>query len=708
MITIIAEKNDMARKIAAALDGIKLADGTVVTFNQLSRYEKAVISIQSKNGFIPIKFMGQDCMVTHARGHLCTLWDAIDYDNDYKQWKNIDLPLIPKFYGIKTIPASYSQFKIVKSLFEKSDLIINATDSDREGELIFSYIYEKTKCKAPYKRAYYSSTTEESLVEAFNNLIDSSERQCVEAAGRCRAIADWLIGINCTVAATLASNANSVASIGRVQTPTLAMIVDREKAINAFEVKTHYSPVGTFTTSEGEVYTGENDTKFDTKIDGSSLLSSLTGKGRVVSIEKNSETVNQPSLYNLSLLQMDANKKFGFTADETLNITQSLYEKGHVTYPRTDSAFLPDDYRPTADRALSALALLPDYAPFLLGRPKVYADRYFNSKKVESHYAIVPTHATPETLSENEKKIYDLICRSLIMTIYPPATTEKVKVITDDNGIQFVTKGSSVLEKGWMEVGGMPKEKLLPQLNEGDNVIGEYELKEKKTEPPKRYTDASILAAMVAADKDADETDYKSLSELGIKGIGTQATRAATIELLVKRGYIERIKKSIAPTAKGIRLIETLPLEDIKSAKLTAMWENRLHEVERGNESAKKFIADIEALTRDWCKQIQSQMVKGSLGEMSSSASGTGFKCPLCGNEVRKVPWGYGCSNYKSGCKFSMNSSICGKKLTDKQIESLFTKGTTAEIKGFTSKSGKKFSARLVLNSDGKVTFNFD
>lgn len=696
----------MARKIAAALDGIKLADGTIVTLSQLSKYESAVKAIQAKNGYIPIKFMGQECAVTHARGHLCTLWDTTDYNEEYKQWKNIDIPYIPPFYGIKVIPESSQQFKIVKNLFNKSELIINATDWDREGELIFSYIYEKTKCTVPYKRAHYSSTTEDELIKSFENLKDASQVKNSENAGRCRAIADWLIGINCTVATTLTSNASSVASIGRVQTPTLAMIVDREKAINEFEVKTYYSPSGTFTTRTGETYTGENKEKFDTELEATNFMASLTGKAKVVSIDRKVETVQNPSLYSLSLLQMEANKKFGYTADETLNITQSLYEKGFVTYPRTDSAFLPEDYKPTADRALSALAMLPEYSDFLIGVPKIYQDKYFNDKKVESHFAIVPTHVTPEKLSENEKNIYDLICRSLIMTIYPPAKVEKLKVITVDNGIEFSSKGSSVLEKGWMEVGGVQKEKFLPRLNEGEGVSGEYEAKEKKTEPPKRYTEASLLAAMVAADKDADETDYKSLSELGVKGIGTEATRAATIELLITRNYIERNKKSIVPTQKGITLINALPLEDIKSAKLTAMWENRLHDVEIGKEDAKSFIKDIENLTRDWSKQIQTEM-KVNLSTPSVSDS-SNLKCPLCGGVVRPVSFGYGCANYKSGCKFTINKTICEKKLTEKQVKDLLEKGSTSEIKGFISKkTGNKFSAKLILGSDGKISFEF-
>lgn len=277
MITILVEKPDMARKIAAALDGIKLSDGTVVTFSQLSKYEKAVMSIQTKNGYIPIKFKGQDCAVTHSYGHLFSLCALTDYDEDYKQWKNIDLPFIPKHYRLKGLPNTAKQFAVIKGLFNKSDLIINATDWDREGEAIFSYIYEKAECKTPYKRAYYHSMTEEEFDHAFNNLKDSADAKPGESAGRCRAIADWLIGINCTVAATLHSNANSVVSVGRVQTPTLAMIVQREKSIRDFVSKTYYVPKATFTTPDGQTYIGINDTKFDSEKDAELFIKELSG-----------------------------------------------------------------------------------------------------------------------------------------------------------------------------------------------------------------------------------------------------------------------------------------------------------------------------------------------------------------------------------------------------------------------------------------------
>lgn len=707
MITILVEKPDMARKIAAALDGIKLDDGTVVTFSQLAKYEKAVMSIQVKNGYIPIKFKGQDCAVTHSFGHLFALCNPTDYDEDYKQWQNIDLPFIPKEYRLKGLPDTAKQFGVIKRLFNKSDMIINATDWDREGEAIFSYIYEMAKCTVPYKRAYYHSMTEEEFNHAFNDLKDASVARPGENAGRCRAIADWLIGVNCTVAATLRSGANSVVSVGRVQTPTLAMIVQREKAIKDFISKTYYVPKATFTTTDGQTYVGVNDTKFDSKSDADKLLSTLSGNAVVSKIERTIKKVDAPSLYSLSILQIEANAKYGYTANETLEIAQSLYEKGYTTYPRTNSAFLPEDYKAAADRALTAISVLPEYSSLIVGMPKLYNKKYFNDAKIESHFAIVPTRVVPERLSEKEKNIYDMVCRSLIMTIYPPAKVEKTKMTTTDNGVDFTTNGSTVVEKGWMKVGGMPKEKMLPHLDEGEKVKGIYETDERKTEPPKRYTQGDLIKAMIAADKDADAMDCKSLAELGVEGIGRESTRASIIETLFKRGYIESVRKSIAATPKGIALIDGLPLDEIKSAHLTAQWESKLSDIEKGTENPKDFVKDIEDLTKKWCNTINTQMKSSS--EFSAVEEKGNLKCPLCGNNIRKTSWGYGCSNYKAGCKFGINQKICEKKLTDKQIEALILKGETNKIKGFKSKkTGKTFSAKLIMDKTGKVSFSFD
>lgn len=704
MITIYAEKPDVARKIAVALGKIKLNDGTVVTYKDINKYEKALKAIQAKNGFFPIQFKGEKCAVTYGFGHLCALWELKDYDEDFKNWSNIDYPYIPSNYNIKVMPVVKKQFDIVKKLFNSSDYIINATDWDREGEVIFSYVYEASKCKKPYKRVYYNSQTEEAFVNAFNDLRDASEVKNLEQAGRCRGIADWLIGMNLTVAATVNSHTKGVLNIGRVQTPTLAMVVEREKAIRNFKKEKYYVPVGTFTLPSGETYKGEYNGKIKSPDEAEAIVKKLSGRAVVKSVETKEEKVSTPSLFSLSILQMEANGKFGYTADKTLQIVQELYEGGYVTYPRTSSAFLPEDYMPQAARALKALEKLPQYERLLKDVPRKFNRRYFNDKKVESHFAIVPTHVAATKLDEDKGNIYDLICKSLINTIYPPAVVLKTKIITEDSGVEFVSKGSIVKDPGWMVVGGIPKENNLPALKEKDKVSGKYETDERQTEPPKRYTDKTLIAAMMSADKDADEKDIMSLADLNITGIGQESTRASIIDKLVKTGYLERKKKSFYATDKGIALIDNLPIDDIKSATLTAKWETRLNDVALGKEKADTFIKGIELLTSEWCNIIKTEMIPVTISS-GVSDSGVDIKCPICGSPLRKFEWGFGCSGYKSGCQF--HGTVAGKKLTKTQIEQLAKNGRTGVIKGFKSKAGKTFNARLKIE-DNKIIFDFE
>lgn len=706
MIVIYAEKPDVARKIAAAIGPIVLKNGITVAYDRLATYEKNIKGDFSKQGYIPIRWKGQDTFVTWGYGHLCGLYELIDYDKDFKNWKNIDLPYIPKKYKIKASKATLSQFNTVKSLFNKADLIINATDWDREGEVIFAYSYETAKCKAPFKRAYYVSQNEQAFNDAFDNLVDSKDVYNLEQAGRCRGIADWLVGMNLTVATTLKNN-SSVLSIGRVQTPTLAMVVEREKKIRNFKPTKYYVPQAMFTTAGKQTYKGDyvGKERITDKSAADKIFNKLTGNAVISSIDRKTKKVGTPSLYSLGLIQMEANSRFGFTANKTLEIVQSLYELGVVTYPRTNSAYLPEDYKPQATKALKALEATPTYGKYIKGHPIKFNNKYFDDKKVESHFAIVPTHVTPKSLNDSQAKIYDLIAKSLIVTIYPDAILEETRVVTKDNGIEFNSKGSIIKTAGWMEVIPSSKETLLPNLSEKEAVSGKYELAEKNTEPPKRYTDKTLIAAMISADKDADDKDIKSLAELNIAGIGTEATRAGIIETLVKRGYIERNKKSFAATDKGIYLIDNFPVSDLTSATLTAEWETRLSNVAKGTEKASDFLGDVEKKVAEWCENIKtSSTSKASMSALSKNV--TGIICPACGEKIIKQKWGYGCSGYKNGCKFAVSGTIAGKKLTDKQIETLINKKETPVIKGFKSKTGKNFNAKLILNNN-KVEFKF-
>lgn len=715
MITILAEKPDVGNKIAAALGVITLATGKKIDFRSLKASEKAVKAQQSKDGYLKIQYMGQDCYVTWGFGHLGELKQAYDYDPEYKAWYKMPLPFIPKKYEL-TVKSSQEkawneklqkQFMLIKKLFNKSDLIINATDFDREGEVIFAYIYELARCKVPVKRACFSSQTEDGIKDGFGKYLkDSAEVKPIEIAGRMRGIADWLVGANLTVAMTLKNNGQGVFSVGRVQTPTLALIVKREKEIAAFSSKPYYVVQANFTTDKGEEFKAEiTGDKIEDRTDAECILFHIDKAPGVVKEFTGKKVKKEaPQLYSLSALQMECSSELSMTADQVLEAAQHLYDNGYTTYPRTNSRFLTEDMVPVIDTLLDKLKAVPEYAPLIDGRAKTYnKPHYFDNTKVESHFAIIPTGTIPTGLTPKQQQVYDLICRSVIKMLYGDALLEQTQALIDVEGVEFKAKGNVVVEKGWMAV-DKPKKKdeILPRLTVGEKLAGAYEVVEKKTKPPKRYTDGTLIAKMLAAGKDLDNSELaKILSDPKTGGIGTEATRAAIIKTLVDRGYIKREKKAIHATEKGISLIDRLPLEQIKSAEMTAKWEQRLNDIARETEDAAKFRADIEQAVREWISEISSKV------EATKPTSTTlPALCPLCGAPIRTCSVGYGCSSYKeTGCKF-MISQICGRKLTENEVIKLINEGQTEELKGFKSKTGKLFSAKLKL-VDGKVVFDF-
>lgn len=709
MITIYAEKPDVGTKIAAALDKITLSGGQTVSFEKLASYDKAIKAQRSKDGYFIINYKGQKTYVTWGYGHLCELKQAYDYDEDYKNWHNIPLPFIPDKYEVKVKDATSKQFSIVKKLLNSSDYIINATDFDREGNLIFEYLMQASNCKKPYKRACLTSQTKEGFIEAFDNLKTSAEVRPITDAGIGRSIADWVIGSNLTVAMSLKYN-SGVLSIGRVQTPTLNMLVERTLAIKNFKPTPYFTISAVFKTKKDEQYNAEYKIKkIDTRNEACEIVSSITGlDGKVKSVDRKITKKEAPSLYNLSSLQMDANSKYGFTLAKTLQIAQELYEGGYTTYPRTDSQYLTEDMLPTINSVLDSLEKIPEYKDYISGHTRyINQKKYFNNSKVTSHYAIIPTKDIPSGLSDDQQKIYDLIARSVIMMIYDAAQIEKTTVITDVNGHEFISNGSVIQKPGWTIIEKSGKDVWLPPLSIGEVVSGTYKVNDKMTEPPKYYTDKSLVSAMISAGKELDDEELKKYMESGVQGIGTEATRAAIIEALIKRGYAERSGKKIAATEKGIALISILPLQEIKSAELTAKWEYRLNEIANNRDNLNSFIKDIENLTCDWCSKITNSTTEVAAFAVSNSAGQTDLKCPICRSPIAKKAWGWGCSGYKNGCKFSINATIAGKKLTDTQVKTLITKGKTPKIKGFNSKTGKKFDAYLTLDENYKVVFAF-
>ena len=705
MITIYAEKPDVGNKIAAALDKITLSSGKVIKFSDLKANEKAVKQQQFKDGYLKINYMGQDCYVTWGYGHLCELKSAQDYDEDYKNWSKMPMPFIPERYEVKVKSEVKKQFNLVRDLMKKSDLIINATDYDREGELIFSYVYEAAKLKVPFKRAHFSSQTEEGLKDGFKTLLTEKEVEPITNAGRGRSIADAVVGWNMTAKMTLKTNTHEVLSIGRVQTPTLNILVERELAIRNFKPEPYYTLTAEFTTKSSETYKAEHASKkFKEKKEAQDIIDKITGKnGTVTDIETKLTKKEAPNLYSLSSLQMAANSKYGFTMAKTLEVAQQLYEAGYTTYPRTDSQYLTEDMVPTVNEVLGVLSKNnPDYNAFIGTKTVTKTKKYFDDKKVQSHFAIIPTKVYPKSLTADQEKLYDLVARSVIMMLFSEAVIENTKVTTTVEGEEFISSGKVVKDPQWMAVDTVSKDELLPKLVKGEVVSGDFKLNEKMTEPPKRYTDKTLLSAMLNAGKEIDdETLKKAMAAMDVHGIGTEATRAAIIETLVNRRYVIRDKKSIYPTERGIQLISILPIKEIKSAELTAVWEQRLNDIALGKENLGTFVKDIEDLTRKWVIELDEKVESGSVS--TKEKVGT---CPVCGKDVVKTKWGYGCSGYTDGCKFTIPGEIASKKLTEKNVKDLLEKNATGTIKGFKSKSGKSFDAKLKLE-DGKVSFDF-
>lgn len=696
MITIFAEKPDMARRIASAMS---------------SRPVK-------QQHYISVDYNGENYAVTWGYGHLCELYDVKDYTSDYK-WNTTNYPYFPNEFKLKLKEGINAQqtktnkehFNEVKSLFNSSDYIINATDADREGELIFAYVYEYMKCKKPWKRLWLNSTENNAIRNALNNLKTSTEMLPLQNAGRCRSEADWLVGINATVLSTLNFGGyKNVMSVGRVQTPTLAFLVNRENEILSFISKPFWTVKGFFITSKGEEYEGllKKPERFDSKEDAEKLIKSLDfNSSYIEKSEKTPEHKKPPLLFDLNSLQMQANSDFGFSAQKTLDIAQKLYEMQYITYPRTTSRYLPEDLKPTVYDVLdSFVGEYKIWSDKIKGRRTSITKPYFDNSKVESHYAIIPTSKVPTDLSDDENKLYDIIVKSIIRIFYPDAIFNKTTIHTDVSNNTFITKGSSLQDLGWMEVGYKVKEDTtVPNLLTGEKVtVKDIITHEGKTEPPKRYTDRTLLDAMETAGKFVDSEELRLLMK--DSGLGTPATRAGIIEKLIRTGYVERNKKNLIPTEKGIYLIKNLPCEELKSPEMTGAWEKRINDIEKGKDNFDKFISDIKEQTNKICISISSTVSEGEVKPFVIQETSLG-KCPLCGGNVIKTKWGYGCSNYSSTkCSFSISGTICGKKMTERLVKKLLSDGTTGKVDGFKSKAGKSFSMAIKL-IDGKTEFEF-
>ena len=634
-IVVVAEKPSVGRDIARVLGCRTNGDGCLI---------------------------GEQYIVTWAVGHLVTLVEPNELDPKYEKWSFATLPILPETIPLKVISATKDQYGKVKKLIndKETDSLICATDAGREGELIFRYIYEKAGCKKPFQRLWISSMTDEAITEGFRDIRPGSEYDGLYESARCRSKADWLVGMNASRAFTL--KYNTLLSIGRVQTPTLAILVKRRKEIDNFKPEGFCTLTAEFGDYSG-VYFSEKldpDTHLKEKADAEAIAAAVKGQtGTVIQAETTRKKELPPQLYDLTSLQRDANKLLGFTADKTLKTAQSLYEKHKaLTYPRTDSRFLPPDMIP---RVVQTMKLLPESYQKLVsgalpdGKLPV-SKRTIDKTKVTDHHAIIPTakRADPSKFSEDERKLYDMVARRLLAAFYPACDYDATKIVTKVEAHLFRTTGKVIVNNGWHDVPPLenpPKAKKkpaedgesenpLPPLQEGDTrPVKGTRIKEDKTKPPAPHTDASLLAAMETAGKELD--DEELVRQMKGSGIGTPATRAAIIERLLHVGYAQRRGKTLNATDKGVMLIGVVPPE-LSSPELTGRWELALHEITDGKQDAARFMDGITRMSSflvDYARNTAASVAfpaeirrggKNGGGKMRVTPL-EGAVCPVCG-----------------------------------------------------------------------------
>ena len=674
MIVCIAEKPSVAKDIARILG-----------------------ATSAHNGYME----GNGYQVTWTFGHLCTLKEPNDYTDLWKHWSLSALPMIPPRFGIKLIDDDgiKRQFAVIEKLMQSADSIVNCGDAGQEGELIQRWVMQKAGAKCPVKRLWISSMTDEAIREGFNKLKDQSEYQPLYIAGLSRAIGDWLLGMNATRLYTLKYGQNrQVLSIGRVQTPTLALIVNRQKEIDSFEPEPYWVLATvyrdtTFTATKG---------KFTTKEEGEAAFSTIADKPfTVTAVQKKNGTEAPPRLFDLTSLQVECNRKFSYSAETTLKIIQGLYERKLTTYPRVDTQYLSDDIYPKCPSILSGIS--KQYGPLmqpLMGKKLTKSKRVFDTSKVTDHHAIIPTGVPATSLTDLERNVYDLIARRFIAVFYPDCKFSTTTVLGNVEDIEFKVNGKEILSPGWRAVYAQPtsqtatptpnatsedddhnkgdEERTLPTFVKGESGPHTPTLSEKWTTPPKYYTEATLLRAMETAGKFVeDETLRAALKE---NGIGRPSSRAGIIETLFKRHYIRRERKNLVATATGIELIDIIHEELLKSCELTGIWEKRLRDIEHKKDDAADFInglkQQVTEIVNDVLRDNTNRRVtiltdedlkkkKKTTKKKTTTAKADnkktddsiiGTTCPVCGKgTIIKGKTAYGCSNWRNGCTYRVD-----------------------------------------------------
>ncbi len=705
---VIAEKPSVARDIVDALPG----------------------SFDDNKTF----YEGDDYVVTFAVGHLLELSDPEDYDPAWKSWKLETLPIIPTEFKVRPRDAkSKKQLGVVHKLLKRDDVdrIINACDAGREGELIFTHIYDTSEVDKPIDRLWINSMTKQAIRDGFEQLRPAEQVVPLREAARSRSEADWLVGMNATRAATVRRGWGAgVVSLGRVQTPTLAMMVRREREIQAFVPEPFWLVHATFDPRYHGLWFEGDETQVKDGQRAEEIVAKVKGKtGQVESVERKEQSERAPLLYDLTSLQRDANRRFGFSARRTLSAAQSLYEgKKAITYPRTSSRFLSGDLVPQLKPTAQTLVPIPEYADgarYVLGLDQLPLGRVVNDAKVDDHHAIIPTDIDHDlsAFSPDERRIFDLVARRFLAVFHPPARFARTTIVTEVEGERFRTRGKVTLEAGWRGVYGLEADETKPQDEEGGEGEGELpaleqgqevkcveaESEAKETRPPPRYSEATLLSAMETAGKLVDDDEAREAMKE--RGLGTPATRAEIIETLIRREYIERVAKDLQPTPKGMSVVTMLDEHPITSAELTGDWEKQLVDIEHGNGERSAFMDGIAGFATTTVEQIASlpdDKIRVERAELGL--------CPKCGAEtgeiIKENARAFGCTSWKSreetGCGFVIWKRVAGRTLTPEVARQLLEEGRTREVlSGFRSRAGKPFRARLVLKEDGKVEFEF-
>lgn len=670
----ITEKPSVAKDIAAILGADRRQDGF---------YE------------------GGDYKVTWTFGHLCTLKEPADYTDLWKRWSLGALPMIPQRFGIKLIAdrGIEKQFNVIKKLISEADEVINCGDAGQEGELIQRWVMQKAEIKCPVRRLWISSLTDESIREGFRDLKPEAMYDRLYHAGLSRAIGDWILGMNATRLYSLKySSPGNVLSIGRVQTPTLALIVQRQLEIENFkpedywELKTLYREV-TFNVTSG---------KFKTEQEAQAALEAITGKPfTVTDVTEKKGKEAPPRLFDLTSLQVECNKKWGWTADDTLRYIQSLYEKKVTTYPRVDTTYLSEDIYKKIPVILGQMKPYASLTAKVLAGKIPKSKKVFDNSKVTDHHAIIPTGEAPDRLVGEERKLYHLIALRFISAFYPDCTFMSTTVLGEVEKVGFKATGKVIVEPGWRVVYGnqqdddnQSEDKILPPFTVGESGPHEPSLLKKQTQPPKFYTEGTLLRAMESAGKTVEDEELREAMKEN--GIGRPSTRAAIIETLFKRRYIFRERKNIKASQAGIDLIATINEELLKSAKLTGLWENKLRRIERGEFSASDFISELKALINEIVinvlndnsarrinveEAVPEKKKKESAASVKKRQSSPRIKsleeivCPVCGKGfLLKGRSAYGCSRFKEGCDFRVDFTECGADLTPARVASFVKK----------------------------------